>query len=179
MPAAHHYAPPDAAAVQYSSKTVLLAKKEQENQTTEYHTYLHTLPAASTLLHRIRAIPLFVGIYRFYSPDPFFRGILTPASRQDQIPFLGYSFFQFIFNLFIRQKQLSFSIICAQNMHRHCTRRMALCRLRYNRSVRNRQQSNAAQPPCAGSPVQGKDSPHCTWMKLKRLQPSGKKPLSI
>ena len=88
MPAAHHYAPPDAAAVQYSSKTVLLAKKEQENQTTEYHTYLHTLPAASTLLHRIRAIPLFVGIYRFYSPDPFFRGILTPASRQDQIPFL-------------------------------------------------------------------------------------------
>ena len=108
MPAAHHYAPPDAAAVQYSSKTVLLAKKEQENQTTEYHTYLHTLPAASTMLHRIRAIPLFVGIYRFYSPDPFFRGILTPASRQNQIPFLGYSFFNsFSTSLFVKNSFLS------------------------------------------------------------------------
>ena len=83
-------------------------KKEQENQTTEYHTYLHTLPTASTLLHRIRAIPLLVGIYRFYSPDPFFRGILTPASRQDQIPFLGYSFFNsFSTSLFVKNSFLS------------------------------------------------------------------------
>lgn len=115
MPAAHHYAPPDAAAVQYSSKTVLLAKKEQENQTTEYHTYLHTLPAASTLLHRIRAIPLFVGIYRFYSPDPFFRGILTPASRQDQIPFLGYSFFSIHFQPLYSSKTAFFlHYMCAE-----------------------------------------------------------------